>query len=121
MFSLRHRTPSSNYWDYLLQCSGLSYQVKIASPEDTVQVVNVTVQGNPVEPERLYKIVSSDQVVGYLNFLFGIIPENLQIDSVSVFKAVMDYVINLDIPAAEAVLGFENDTYRIGPEFNQME
>jgi hypothetical protein len=56
-------------------------------------VVNITINGNPVEPEHLYKIVSSDQVVGYLNYLFAITPENLNIDTLSVFQVVLDYLV----------------------------
>jgi|GEM_PF-1199882 len=100
--------PSINYWDYLLQCSGLSYAIKIASPEDTVQLLNIAIQGNPVVPEQLYKIASSDQVAGYLINLFQITPQNLQIDSVSVFKTVLDYLnYPNDVPRAEISYTFE--------------
>ncbi len=96
-------TPSINYWDYLLQCSGLSYKIKIASPEDMVQLVNITIQGNAVEPERLYKIVSSDQVAGYLVNLFQITPQNLNIDTISVYQVVLEYLEPTDIPDPEGI------------------
>jgi 5'-nucleotidase / UDP-sugar diphosphatase len=81
--------PEMNDYEYLMQTAGLNFS--IAKTADGLNLENIFIEGVPIQPDRLYTIVSSDQVVSYLQNLFGINPYDLEIHPVSVFQIVNDF------------------------------
>lgn len=83
--------PEINDYQYLVQSTGLEYSIDTVGGE--MHLGYVLINGLPLQPESLYTIVSSDQMVGYLQTLFGITPANLNIYPVSVYQTLLNYLI----------------------------
>ncbi|MBI4811301.1 MAG: 5'-nucleotidase C-terminal domain-containing protein [Ignavibacteriales bacterium] len=83
--------PEINDYQYLMQSTGLEYSIDTTGGE--IHLGYVRINGTPLQPESIYSIVSSDQVVGYLESLFGITPTNLAIHTVSVFQVMLNYIM----------------------------
>jgi 5'-nucleotidase / UDP-sugar diphosphatase len=86
--------PDIGYYDYLMQSSGLDFTIEMI-PQG-LQLRSALIAGQPVHPDSIYTVVSSDRVVGYLQTLFGISPANLTIYPVSVFQLMKEYVAGID-------------------------
>jgi 5'-nucleotidase / UDP-sugar diphosphatase len=92
---LTYINPAIGDYEYLIQSAGLDYVVYITP--DGYELGEVYIQGQPLDPGRLYKIASSDMVVNYMQMLFGLTPPGLQVQPVSVFQVVKEYVDALDV------------------------
>jgi len=93
--------PEINYYDYLLQSCELSYSVDVAE-NGSLQLGPVFIKGNPVDPGAVYKIASSDRVVGYLINLFQIEPKNLVVYKESIYYILLQYVSKMETIKAES-------------------
>jgi 2',3'-cyclic-nucleotide 2'-phosphodiesterase (5'-nucleotidase family) len=87
--------PAADAYNYLPQSAGLDLFVD-ASPSKGFVVKGILIKGKPLNPDSVYTIASSSQVVGYLQKLFGIQPTNLDIKAVSVFQALKEYAARQD-------------------------
>ncbi|MBI5021484.1 MAG: 5'-nucleotidase C-terminal domain-containing protein [Ignavibacteriales bacterium] len=83
--------PEINDYQYLVQSTGLEYSIDTVGGE--MHLGYALINGLPLQPESLYTIVSSDQMVGYLQTLFAITPTNLNIYPVSVYQIVLNHLI----------------------------
>ena len=81
-------------FEYLPQSTGLDFSAYYTPAG--IQLTSVTIQNQPVDPNATYRIVSSDRTVGYIETLFPIIPRNVDVDSLSVFQIVAEYVAQYD-------------------------
>jgi 5'-nucleotidase/UDP-sugar diphosphatase len=88
--------PTTEYYDYLLQSTGLDFTIDASDLGAGLQLAEVLIKGQPVYLDSVYTIVSSSQIVGYLEKLFGITPANLTIYPESVFQIVKEYVSVMD-------------------------
>jgi 5'-nucleotidase / UDP-sugar diphosphatase len=85
--------PLTRSYDYLMQSKGMDFTVDTTETAKTgkLTLTGVTIEGKPVQPDSVYTIASSSQIVGYLQKLFHINPANLTIYPVSVVKVAIDY------------------------------
>jgi 5'-nucleotidase/UDP-sugar diphosphatase len=81
-------------FEYLPQSTGLDFNAYY-TPAGIV-LTSVTIQNQPLDPYTTYRIVSSDRTVGYLEDLFQITPGNIDVDSLSIFQVVKEYVEQYD-------------------------
>jgi len=90
---LGYVNPLTNSYDYLIQSTGMDFTVDTTETAKTgkMTLTGVTIKGKPLQPDSVYTIASSSQIVGYLQKLFQINPANLVIYPVPVVKVVMDY------------------------------
>jgi 5'-nucleotidase/UDP-sugar diphosphatase len=88
--------PETNSYDYLIQSAGLDFNVDTTVVKPDQKIWGIKIKGKAMTPESLYTIVSSDQVVGYLQNLFQIQPIGLQKYAVSVFQVAKEYAAKLD-------------------------
>ncbi|MBN1893041.1 5'-nucleotidase C-terminal domain-containing protein [bacterium] len=87
---LAYVNPQAKAYDYLIQSAGLDFTITVNASGE-MQLTDVQIKGRPLDPDSIYTIASSSQIVGYLQKLFGIEPGNLTIFPVSVFQVVKEY------------------------------
>jgi 5'-nucleotidase / UDP-sugar diphosphatase len=87
LFQLIH--PEAGDYEYLPQTTGLEFTVH--RTPDGLSLGAVFIGGEPLQFDKMYTVVSSDQVVKYLVGLFEITPADLVIYPVSVVQVVRDY------------------------------
>lgn len=87
--------PEINDYEYLVQSAGLDYVIYITP--DGHEIGEVYINGEPLNPDGLYKVASSDMVVNYMDMLFGLTPPGLDIKDISVFQVVKEYVEELEV------------------------
>jgi 5'-nucleotidase / UDP-sugar diphosphatase len=88
--------PAADAYNYLPQSCGLDLAIDASDPSKGFIIKRILIQGKPLNPDSVYTIASSSQVVGYLQKLFGIQPANLDVKSVSVFQALKEYAARQD-------------------------
>ncbi len=81
--------PEIDDYEYLMQTAGLNFSIHNTGGE--LSLGYIFIGDEPLQLDKLYTVVSSDQVVSYLQNLFGIDPYDLEIHPVSVFQVVNDF------------------------------
>ncbi|MGA2623428.1 MAG: T9SS type A sorting domain-containing protein [Bacteroidota bacterium] len=79
--------PEVGDYEYAIEASGLTYSVSLDN--GVLKLDTVLIGGAPVKPDSLYTVVSSDRVIGYMQNLFGLSPQNISIETMSVFQVVL--------------------------------
>jgi 5'-nucleotidase / UDP-sugar diphosphatase len=93
---LRFVNPQTRSFDYLLQSCGLDFTVDASDPAAGLRLAGAWIHNKPVDPDSVYTLASSSQIVGYLQNLFEITPRNLTVYPVSVFSVIEQYVASMD-------------------------
>jgi 2',3'-cyclic-nucleotide 2'-phosphodiesterase (5'-nucleotidase family) len=88
--------PQTGSYDYLMQSAGLDYTIDASNPDAGLRLAKILINGVPIQQDSVYRVVSSSQIVGYLQKLFQITPANLTLYPISVFQVAKEYISAMD-------------------------
>lgn len=91
--------PTTEYYDFLIQSSGLDF---VVDPSGSLVLNAVFVNGRPLDTAATYTIASSDRALGYMMNMFGVMPADVMVYPYSVTQVLREFAAAHDPLCPEA-------------------